>query len=328
MCTKSARGQRECTAGQRSSHRKCSPKYLGTSPAQPHTSSAGIGPSASPATVPDTPSSCKLLSSLVLYDLRPSHRVHGAVPELAAILFSFLFSFVVTFCGVFQPYRLLGWWQWMYVPRLLPRFVALMYHTALGRSTIVCSDIEYVTVNLQPARPAVSSSSNTSPMPAGTSSSQMLRLSAAFAHSPPPMSSCPRDSTSRTATVCEHIRLSYIFRIRQGAASASAPSRRASRALDRLSDDFATFIAKGLPPPVAIRDTSPTGVDIGQPKTHVVPRKWRIKYGSAKCAAPGESFVSDEVIEEVVKITELELRLQEPGAGRYDCAERQRLCSL
>ncbi len=36
-------------------------------------------------------------------------------PELAAILFSFLYSFVVTFCGVLQPYRLLGWWQWMYV---------------------------------------------------------------------------------------------------------------------------------------------------------------------------------------------------------------------
>ncbi|KAJ8508462.1 hypothetical protein ONZ45_g9278 [Pleurotus djamor] len=35
-------------------------------------------------------------------------------PELAAILFSFLFSFIITFNGVLQPYRLLGWWQWMY----------------------------------------------------------------------------------------------------------------------------------------------------------------------------------------------------------------------
>ncbi len=33
--------------------------------------------------------------------------------ELAAILFSFLFSFVITFNGVLQPFRLLGWWQWM-----------------------------------------------------------------------------------------------------------------------------------------------------------------------------------------------------------------------
>ncbi|KAG6838733.1 hypothetical protein C0991_009116, partial [Blastosporella zonata] len=39
-------------------------------------------------------------------------------PEIAALLFSVLFSFVLTFNGVLQPYRLLGWWQWMY--RLSP----------------------------------------------------------------------------------------------------------------------------------------------------------------------------------------------------------------
>jgi ATP-binding cassette subfamily G (WHITE) protein 2 (SNQ2) len=33
--------------------------------------------------------------------------------EIAALLFSFFFSFVVIFNGVLQPYPLLGWWQWM-----------------------------------------------------------------------------------------------------------------------------------------------------------------------------------------------------------------------
>jgi ATP-binding cassette, subfamily G (WHITE), member 2, SNQ2 len=34
--------------------------------------------------------------------------------EIAAILFSFLFSFVLTFNGVLQPFSQLGWWKWMY----------------------------------------------------------------------------------------------------------------------------------------------------------------------------------------------------------------------
>ena len=34
--------------------------------------------------------------------------------EIAGILFSFLFSFVLTFDGVVQPYSQLGWWRWMY----------------------------------------------------------------------------------------------------------------------------------------------------------------------------------------------------------------------
>ncbi|KAJ6624079.1 ABC-2 type transporter-domain-containing protein [Mycena sp. CBHHK59/15] len=34
--------------------------------------------------------------------------------EIAAVLFSFLFSFVLTFNGVLQPFRQLGWWKWMY----------------------------------------------------------------------------------------------------------------------------------------------------------------------------------------------------------------------
>ena len=34
--------------------------------------------------------------------------------EIAALLFSFLFSFVITFNGVLQPFAQLGWWKWMY----------------------------------------------------------------------------------------------------------------------------------------------------------------------------------------------------------------------
>ena len=34
--------------------------------------------------------------------------------EIAGILFSFLFSFVLAFDGVVQPFSQLGWWQWVY----------------------------------------------------------------------------------------------------------------------------------------------------------------------------------------------------------------------
>ena len=34
--------------------------------------------------------------------------------EIAGILFSFLFSFVLTFDGVVQPFSQLGWWRWVY----------------------------------------------------------------------------------------------------------------------------------------------------------------------------------------------------------------------
>ncbi|KAF4583486.1 hypothetical protein EYR38_002237 [Pleurotus pulmonarius] len=67
--------------------------------------------------------------------------------ELAAILFSFLFSFVITFNGVLQPFRLLGWWQWMYRLSPFTYLIEGLLGQALGRSPIVCSDIEYVTVD-------------------------------------------------------------------------------------------------------------------------------------------------------------------------------------
>lgn len=38
--------------------------------------------------------------------------------DVAALLFSIVFIFILTFDGVLQPYSQLGWWQWMY--RLSP----------------------------------------------------------------------------------------------------------------------------------------------------------------------------------------------------------------
>lgn len=65
-------------------------------------------------------------------------------PEIAALLFSFLFSFVVTFNGVLQPFRQLGWWRWMY--RLSPYTYLIegLIGQAVGRSQVRCSDVEIV----------------------------------------------------------------------------------------------------------------------------------------------------------------------------------------
>lgn len=67
--------------------------------------------------------------------------------EIAAILFSFLFSFVLTFNGVVQPYRELGWWQWMY--RLSPYTYLIegVLGQAVGRQEVTCSSVELVTLN-------------------------------------------------------------------------------------------------------------------------------------------------------------------------------------
>ncbi|KIY47285.1 pleiotropic drug resistance ABC transporter [Fistulina hepatica ATCC 64428] len=67
--------------------------------------------------------------------------------EIASILFSFLFSFVLTFNGIVQPYRRLGWWQWMY--RLSPYTYVLegWFTNAVGHTDITCSSVEYVSLN-------------------------------------------------------------------------------------------------------------------------------------------------------------------------------------
>ncbi|OSX63435.1 hypothetical protein POSPLADRAFT_1074039 [Postia placenta MAD-698-R-SB12] len=68
--------------------------------------------------------------------------------EIAALLFSFLFSFVLSFNGVLQPFRLLGWWRWMY--RLSPYtyLIEALLGQAIGHSKITCAAVELV--NLDP----------------------------------------------------------------------------------------------------------------------------------------------------------------------------------
>ncbi|KAK7465001.1 ATP-binding cassette transporter snq2 [Stygiomarasmius scandens] len=67
--------------------------------------------------------------------------------EIAAILFSFVFSFVITFNGVVQPYRQLNWWKWMYRVSPYTYLIEGVLGQALGRQSIICSDLEFVTLN-------------------------------------------------------------------------------------------------------------------------------------------------------------------------------------
>jgi ATP-binding cassette subfamily G (WHITE) protein 2 (SNQ2) len=70
----------------------------------------------------------------------------ASTPELAAILFTFLFSFVLTFNGVIQPFRGLGWWRWVYRINPFTYLVEGLLGQAVGRQLVTCSDVEYVTV--------------------------------------------------------------------------------------------------------------------------------------------------------------------------------------
>ncbi|EMD36973.1 hypothetical protein CERSUDRAFT_114880 [Gelatoporia subvermispora B] len=66
--------------------------------------------------------------------------------EIAALIFSFLFSFVIIFNGVLQPFRELGWWQWM--NRLSPFTYVIegLVGQALGKRSITCSSVELVPI--------------------------------------------------------------------------------------------------------------------------------------------------------------------------------------
>ncbi|KAF5379148.1 hypothetical protein D9615_006042 [Tricholomella constricta] len=67
--------------------------------------------------------------------------------EIAALLFSFLFSFVIMFNGVLQPFSQLGWWRWMY--RLSPYTYLIegLLGQAIGRQDLQCAPVEFVTLN-------------------------------------------------------------------------------------------------------------------------------------------------------------------------------------
>ncbi|KAF8179876.1 pleiotropic drug resistance ABC transporter [Pholiota molesta] len=66
--------------------------------------------------------------------------------EIAGLMFSFLFSFVLTFDGVLQPYRELGWWQWMYHLSPYTYLIQALLGQVIGRQPINCADKELVTL--------------------------------------------------------------------------------------------------------------------------------------------------------------------------------------
>ncbi|KIK61032.1 hypothetical protein GYMLUDRAFT_166677 [Collybiopsis luxurians FD-317 M1] len=66
--------------------------------------------------------------------------------EIAALAFSLLFSFVLTFNGVLQPFRELGWWKWMYHVSPYTYVIEGLLGQALGRQSIQCADVELATL--------------------------------------------------------------------------------------------------------------------------------------------------------------------------------------
>jgi len=66
---------------------------------------------------------------------------------IAGLLFTSLFSFVLIFNGVLQPFRSLGWWRWMYHLSPYTYVVEALMGNGLGGQPIICSDVEYATIN-------------------------------------------------------------------------------------------------------------------------------------------------------------------------------------
>ncbi|KAH8101733.1 pleiotropic drug resistance ABC transporter [Cristinia sonorae] len=66
--------------------------------------------------------------------------------EIAGLLFGFFFSFVITFDGVLQPYRQLGWWKWMYRLSPFTYIIEGLLGQAIGGYDITCSEKELVTI--------------------------------------------------------------------------------------------------------------------------------------------------------------------------------------
>ncbi|KAI0356868.1 pleiotropic drug resistance ABC transporter [Trametes cingulata] len=164
--------------------------------------------------------------------------------EIAALLFSFLFSFVLTFDGVLQPFRQLGWWQWMYRVSPYTYLIEALLGQALGKMPIECSPVELVTI--QP--------------PSGQTCSQYMGNYISFAGgyitNPDATSGCQYCSFSSTdgflgtsfnifysnhwrdlgifvAFICFNIfciySFTYMFRVRSGSLFGSLKSRLAAR---------------------------------------------------------------------------------------------------
>ncbi|KAG1855629.1 ABC-2 type transporter-domain-containing protein [Suillus subalutaceus] len=66
---------------------------------------------------------------------------------IASLLFSMIFSFVVMFNGVLQPFRALGWWKWMYRVSPFTYIVEGLLGQAIGGQLINCASNELVPIN-------------------------------------------------------------------------------------------------------------------------------------------------------------------------------------
>ncbi|KAI0318679.1 pleiotropic drug resistance ABC transporter [Amylostereum chailletii] len=64
--------------------------------------------------------------------------------DIAALLFSFFYAFVLLFTGVLQPFRALGWWKWMYRVSPFAYLIEGIVVQAVGRQSIHCSAVEFV----------------------------------------------------------------------------------------------------------------------------------------------------------------------------------------
>lgn len=66
---------------------------------------------------------------------------------IASLLFSTVFSFVIIFNGVLQPFRALGWWQWMYRVSPFTYLVEGLLGQVIGGQLINCASNELVAIN-------------------------------------------------------------------------------------------------------------------------------------------------------------------------------------
>ncbi|KAG6850300.1 hypothetical protein H0H93_015242 [Arthromyces matolae] len=68
-------------------------------------------------------------------------------PEIASLLFAGLFSFVIMFNGVLQPYSQLTFWKWMYRLSPFTYLIEGLLGQAIGQQPVQCSPLELVTIN-------------------------------------------------------------------------------------------------------------------------------------------------------------------------------------
>ncbi|KAL5529901.1 SNQ2_5 [Sanghuangporus sanghuang] len=65
---------------------------------------------------------------------------------IGSVLFSCIFSFVIAFCGVVQPFAQMNWWKWMYRLSPFTYLIEGLIGQALGKFEVNCSSTEFVTV--------------------------------------------------------------------------------------------------------------------------------------------------------------------------------------